>query len=141
MAGPREMRNERRMTDVEALMWNLEKDPHLSSSIANVTILDRPPDPERLRARLERASVMVPRLRQRVVPALGRLAPPEWRDDPDFDLDYHIRSMAVPAPGTMRALLDLAASIANHPFDRTRPLWEFVVVEGLEGGRAAMVQK
>ena len=52
MAGPREMRNERRMTDVEALMWNLEKDPHLSSSIANVTLLDQAPDPERLRSRL-----------------------------------------------------------------------------------------
>ena len=51
------MRNERRMTDVEALMWNLEKDPHLSSSIANVTLLDQAPDPERLRARLQRASV------------------------------------------------------------------------------------
>lgn len=137
----REMRNDRRMTDVEALMWNLEKDPHLSASIANVTILDQVPDVERLRARLETAVAAVPRLHQRVVPALGRLAPPEWRDDPDFDLDYHIRTMAVPAPGSMRGLLDLAAAIANHPFDRTRPLWEFVVIEGLEGGRAAMVQK
>jgi WS/DGAT/MGAT family acyltransferase len=135
------MRNDRRMSDVEALMWNLEKDPHLSASIANVTILDQVPDPARLRARLQGAVAMVPRLRQRVVPALGRVAPPEWRDDPDFDLDYHIRAMAVPAPGSMRALLDLTASIANHPFDRTRPLWEFVVIEGLEGGRAAMVQK
>ena len=137
----REMRNDRRMTDVEALMWNLEKDPHLSASIANVTILDQVPDVERLRSRLETAVASVPRLHQRVVPALGRLAPPEWRDDPDFDLDYHIRTVAVPAPGSMRALLDLAATIANHPFDRTRPLWEFVVIEGLEGGRAAMVQK
>jgi diacylglycerol O-acyltransferase len=135
------MRNERRMTDVEALMWNLEKDPHLSSAIANVTVLDQPPDPERLRARLERASVMVPRLRQRVVPALGRLAPPEWREEPDFDLDYHLRWMALPAPGSMRQLLDLTATFVGTPFDRTRPLWEFLVVEGLEGDRAAMIQK
>ena len=135
------MRADRRMTDVEALMWNLEKDPHLSASIANVTILDQAPDQRRLRARLEQAVQMVPRLHQRVVPALGRLAPPEWRDDPDFDLDYHLRAVALPGPGTMRQLLDLAASIANAPFDRTRPLWEFVVIEGLEGGRAAMVQK
>ena len=84
---------------------------------------------------------MVPRLHQRVVPALGRLAPPEWRDDPDFDLDYHLRWMALPSPGTMRQLLDLTAAIVHDPFDRTRPLWEFVIVEGLEGGRAAMVQK
>lgn len=141
MSSDREMRNDRRMTDVEALMWNLEKDPHLSASIANVTVFDGPPEPDRLRARMERAAAMVPRLRQRVVPALGRLAPPEWRDDADFDLDYHLRWMALPAPGTMRQLLDLAASLVSTPFDRTRPLWEFVVIEGLEDGGAAMVQK
>ena len=88
------------MTDVEALMWNLEKDPHLSASIANVTILDQVPDVERLRSRLETAVASGPRLHQRVVPALGRLAPPEWRDDPDFDLDYHIRRIGVPSPGS-----------------------------------------
>ena len=141
MAGERKLRNDRRMSDVEALMWNLEKDPHLSASIANVTIFDRPPDPGRLRARLERAVAMVPRLHQRVVPALGRLAPPEWRTDPDFDLDYHLRWVALPAPGTLRQLLDLAAVHVQQPFDRTRPLWEFLVIEGLEGDRAAMVQK
>jgi len=141
MARDRELRNDRRMTDVEALMWNLEKDPHLSASIANVTILDMAPDPQRLRARLERAVTMVPRLHQRVVPALGRLAPPEWRIDPDFDLDYHLQWVALPAPGTLRQLLDLAAAHVQKPFDRTRPLWEFLVIQGLEGDRAAMVQK
>jgi WS/DGAT/MGAT family acyltransferase len=141
MARVRELRNERRMTDVEALMWNLEKDPHLSSSIANVTLLDEIPDAERLRERLDRASRMVPRLRQRVVPALGRLAPPEWREDPDFDLDYHLRRLALPAPGSMRQLLDLTATFVGTPFDRTRPLWEFLVIEGVEGDRAAMIQK
>ena len=129
------------MTDAEALMWNLEKDPYLSASIANVTILSQPPDRERLRARLDRASSTIARLHQRVVPALGRMAPPEWRTDPDFDLDFHLRWVALPAPGSERQLLDLAAGIINDPFDRTRPLWEFVVVEGLEGGRAAMIQK
>ncbi len=129
------------MTDAEALMWNLEKDPYLSASIANVTILSQPPDRERLRSRLDRASSTIARLHQRVVPALGRMAPPEWRTDPDFDLDFHLRWVALPAPGTERQLLDLAAGIINDPFDRTRPLWEFVVVEGLEGGRAAMIQK
>ena len=84
---------------------------------------------------------VVPRLRQRVVPAFGRLAPPAWHDDPDFDIDYHVRRIALPGPGTERELLDLAATLAADPFDRTRPLWEFHVVEGLEGGRAAMVQK
>lgn len=129
------------MSDVEALMWNLEKDPFLASSILNVTVLDRPPDVERLRRRLERATTIIARLRQRVVPTLGRLAPPEWLPDPDFDLDYHLRRVAIPPPGTERQLLDLATLAMATPFDRTRPLWEFTLVDGLEGGRAAMIQK
>jgi WS/DGAT/MGAT family acyltransferase len=129
------------MSDLEAMMWNLEKDPHLSSTVGNLTLLDRSPDRERLRGRLTQAVAAVPRLRQRVVPSLGRLAPPEWREDPELDLDYHIRWVAVPAPGDERALLDLVATLTNQPFDRTRPLWEFVVIEGLPGGRAAMLQK
>jgi WS/DGAT/MGAT family acyltransferase len=129
------------MSDVEALMWNLEKDPFLASTFANVTILDQPPDPDRLRARMQHAVEVVPRLRQRVVPALGRLAPPEWRSDPDFDIDYHIRHIALPAPGTERTLFDLVAVLASAPLDRTRPLWEFTIIDGLEGGRAALFQK
>ena len=64
-----------------------------------------------------------------------------WVDDPDFDIDIHVRRIALPKPGTMRQLLDLATLIAADPFDRTRPLWQFVVVEGLRGGKAALVQK
>lgn len=130
-----------RMSDLEALMWTLEKDPHLSSTFANVTILDRPPDVDRLRARMAHALRAVPRLRQRVVPGLGRLAPPEWRDDPAVDLDWHVRTIALPAPGTERQLFDLAAVLCAEPFDRTRPLWRFTVIDGLEGGRAALVQQ
>jgi diacylglycerol O-acyltransferase / wax synthase len=130
-----------RMSDLEALMWTLEKDPRLSSSIASLTILDRPPDRVRLRSRLALAVQGVPRLRQRVVPALGRLAPPEWRDDPDFDLDRHLRWIALPAPGDDAQLCELAAQMSAAVYDRTRPLWEFVVIEGLRGGRAAMLQR
>jgi WS/DGAT/MGAT family acyltransferase len=130
-----------RMSDLEALMWTLEKDPYLSSTFANVTILDRRPDVRRLRRRMERALSAVPRLRQRVVPSLGRLAPPEWRDDPDIDLDFHIRSIALPKPGSERQLLDLATVLAAEPFDRSRPLWRFTVVEGLTGRRAALIQQ
>ena len=130
-----------RMSDLEALMWTLEKDHHLSATFANVTILDRSPDLENLRRRMERALIAVPRLRQRVVGGLGRLAPPEWRDDPCVDLDWHVRRVALPSPGTERQLFDLAASLGAEPFDRARPLWRFTVIEGLEGGRAAMVQQ
>lgn len=137
----RAVRDERRMTDVEAFMWNVEKDPHLDPTFGSVTLLDRPPDLPRLRRRLARMVERIPRLRQRVVPSLGRLAPPEWRDDPDFDLDYHLRHLALPPPGSQRQLLDLATRLVQDPLDRTRPLWEFVVIEGLADGRAAMLQK
>src|SRR4051794_144975 len=141
MAPSRPVVADRRMSDVEALMWNLEKDPYLASSFANVTVLDQPPDPERLHARMAHAVSVVPRLRQRVSPALGRLAPPEWQDDPDFDLDYHIRHIALPRPGTERMLFDLAAVLAAAPLDRTRPLWEFTIIDGVGDGGAALFQK
>src|SRR5438270_12672261 len=123
MADPatRPVHGDRRMSDVEALMWNLEKDPALASSFANVTILDQRPDVDRLRRRLAAAMDAVPRLRQRVAPGLGRLAPPDWQEDPDIDLDYHIREIALPQPGTDRQLFDLASVLAQVPFDRTRP--------------------
>src|SRR5687767_10519023 len=124
------------MSDAEALMWNLEKDPYLSSSFASLTILDQPPDFARFRRRIELAVEAVPCLRQRVAPVLGRLAPPAWTDDPDFDLDYHVRRLGLPAPGTIRQLYELASLLAGDPFERSRPLWEFVVIEGLDDGRA-----
>ena len=129
------------MSDTEALMWNLEKDPALASSFANVTILDQPPDLERFKRTMDRAVKLVPRLHQRVVPAFGRLAPPEWHDDHEFDLDYHIRRIALPAPHDERTLFDLASMLASAPLDRTRPLWEFTIIEGLDGGRASLFQK
>lgn len=129
-----------RMSDLEALMWTLEKDPAFSSAFANLTILDRPPDIGRLMRRLDAATQEVPRLRQRVVPAFGRLAPPAWRADPDFDIAYHIRRVALTG-GTRRELFDFVAKSCLDPFDRSRPLWEFIVVEGLEGNKAALLQR
>ncbi len=131
----------RHMTDVEALMWTVEQDPHLSANFASITILDTLPDMGKLRRRMLRTVQRVPRLRQRVVPGIGRLAPPEWHDDPDFDIDFHIRHLALPDPGDRRTLFDLVTVLVLDPFERTRPLWEFIVVEGLEGEKAALVQK
>jgi diacylglycerol O-acyltransferase / wax synthase len=136
-----EMRFDRAMSDAEALMWRLEKDPYLSSTFGSVTILDRAPDFDSFRRRMDRAVTAIPRLRQRVQPAPLNLSPPVWVDDPDFDLDHHVRRIACPKPGTLRQVLDLASLIVADPLDRTRPLWQFVVVEGMRGGKAAIVQK
>jgi diacylglycerol O-acyltransferase len=132
---------DRRMSDSEGVMWRLEKDPYLSSNFATVSVLDRPPDFDRLRARMDRATWAIPRLRWRVQPAPVNLSAPMWVDDPDFELDIHLRRIALPRPGSLRQLLDLATVITLDPFDRTRPLWQFTVVEGLRGGKAALVQK
>jgi WS/DGAT/MGAT family acyltransferase len=132
---------DRKMSDAEGLMWRLEKDPHLSSTFANVTILDRAPDFDALLRRMERATYAVPRLRQRVQPAPANLSSPTWVDDPNFDLRYHVRHLALPKPGTLRQLLDVATLFTSDVYDRTRPLWQFVVVDGLRGGKSALIQK
>lgn len=121
-------------------MWALEDDPVLRSSFANVTITDRPLDIERLRDRMALTVRRVRRLRQRVVEPPG-FAAPRWEDDPMFDLDFHVRHVALPAPGTERQLLQLAAVMSTDQFDRARPLWQFTVVDGLADGRGAMIQK
>lgn len=133
---------DRRMSDVEGLMWRLERDARRASTFANLTILDRPPDLGRLRDRLALAAeTAIPRLRQVVHELPGARANPSWIDDAEFDVDAHVRRIALPAPGGVRQLLDLAATITADPLDRARPLWQFTVFEGLPGGEAALLQK
>jgi WS/DGAT/MGAT family acyltransferase len=141
MADDRPSTDARRMSDVEAMMWNLEKDPFLSATFGSISILDRPLDFDRLVERMAYVVSTVPRLRQRVVPALGRMAPPEWCDDPDLDLHYHVRHIALPEGATLRDLYDLATLFVQDPFDRTRPLWEFLAIDGLPDGQGALIQK
>lgn len=136
-----EIRYEQRMSDSDALMWAIEKDPLLRSTITAVSLLDRPPDRARLEDRLERGTRLIPRLRQRVVGNPFSLAPPRWEVDPHFDLRYHLRWVNAGGAATMRTVLDLAEPIAMQGFDRARPLWEFYVVDGLENGGAALIQK
>jgi diacylglycerol O-acyltransferase / wax synthase len=83
----------------------------------------------------------VPRYRQRLVSVPGGLAPPVWVDDPDFDITYHVRQSAVPRPGSMAQVEELVARIIARPLDRERPLWEMYLIEGLEGGRFAILAK
>jgi WS/DGAT/MGAT family acyltransferase len=136
-----EMRFENRMSDADALMWTIEKDPLLRSTITSVAVLDQSPDRDRLVESLDRATRLVPRLRQRVVANPMSIAPPRWEFDPNFDIAYHLRWMKAPGDGGLRALLDVAQPIAMQGFDRARPLWEFVVVDGLAEGRAGLIIK
>lgn len=84
---------------------------------------------------------LVPRYRQRIRWVPGHLANPVWVDDEQFDLSYHVRQSAVPKPGTDAQLRELVGHIFSRQLDRSRPLWELYVVEGLEHGRIAIVAK
>lgn len=129
------------MSDNDALMWRIERDPLLRSTIVCIWILDGMPDRVRLHTTLEKTERLVPRLRQRVVADPLGVSPPRWEADPFFDVGYHVRTLRVPGAGTLRDLLDMAAPVAMQAFDKDRPLWELYCVEGLEGGRAAVLLK
>jgi WS/DGAT/MGAT family acyltransferase len=80
-------------------------------------------------------------LRRRLVEVPFGLDHPYWIDDPDFDLDYHIRHLGLAPPGSDDQLTEQVARIIGRPMDRTRPLWEVYVIEGLADGRWAMLTK
>ena len=96
---------------------------------------------EQLLALVADRLAFVPRYRQRIKPVPGRLGNPVWVDDDDFDLSYHVRRSALPRPGSMAQLQELVARIMSRRLDPTRPLWELYLVEGLEGGRFALLSK
>jgi diacylglycerol O-acyltransferase / wax synthase len=84
---------------------------------------------------------LVPRYRQKLVTPPLETGRPLWVDDPDFNLEYHVRHTALPAPGTEDQLFVLASRIASQQLDRSKPLWEAWMVEGLADGRFAMLSK
>jgi diacylglycerol O-acyltransferase len=84
---------------------------------------------------------LAPPFRRRLVNIPFELHHPLWIEDPDFDLDWHVRHIAVPPPGTREQLETLAAHLMSIPLDRNRPLWEAWVIEGLEDGNVAVVTK
>ena len=96
---------------------------------------------ERLRAIIESRLHMVPPFRRRLMSVPLDLHHPVWVEDPDFDIEYHVRRAALPSPGGDKELTDFAADIISRPLDRSRPLWEMYAVEGLENGMVAIVTK
>jgi WS/DGAT/MGAT family acyltransferase len=84
---------------------------------------------------------LLPPLRWRLVEVPLGLDLPYWAEDPDFDLDFHVRETAVPSPGDDRQLAETVARLFERPLDRRRPLWEFYVIHGLTEGRVALLTK
>ena len=122
----------------DAFSWYQEADPAMRATIVSIVWLDRSPDWARLVERVEAATRLVPRLRQRVAEPPLRIAVPRWETDEAFDLSWHLRRTTA---GTGEDVLELARIEAMTGFDRARPLWTFTLVEGLRGGGAALVMK
>jgi diacylglycerol O-acyltransferase len=132
---------EPRMNELEALMWRSERHPELSSTVTGLILLDSTPDWDRLYAAHEWAAQLLPRMRQRVLEPALPVGTPAWVLDHKFHLDYHFRQTRLPGAGGMPELLRFTEAFAIAPLDRTRPLWEAVLVEDLADGRAAYVLK
>jgi WS/DGAT/MGAT family acyltransferase len=98
-------------------------------------------DYDRLVSLISNRISLVPRYRQCVREVPGRLANPVWVDDEDFDVSYHVRRSALPRPGSDDQLQEFVARIQSRRLDRQRPLWEVYLIEGLAGGRFAIVTK
>jgi WS/DGAT/MGAT family acyltransferase len=132
-----------RLSALDASFLYLEE-PTTAMHVGSVAIFEPPAegfDYERLLRLVAARIAFVPRYRQRVRGVPGRLANPVWVDDEDFDLTYHVRRSALPRPGSDEQLSELVARVQSRPLDRTRPLWEVYLVEGLEQGRFALLTK
>jgi diacylglycerol O-acyltransferase len=130
-----------RLSALDAEFLHLE-DGIVHMHIAGSCLFDDPAPPfHELEALVASKLHLIPRYRQRVRTVPFELGRPVWVDDPDFDLGYHLRHTALPAPGDDAAFCRLVGRLMSQPLDRERPLWEAWLVEGLEGGRWALVFK
>ncbi len=132
-----------RLNPLDALFVDAEdRDPRTSMAIASIAVFEGPPPAhEEFLAFLTGRLPLVPRYRQKLHTVPFRLGRPVWVDDPHFDLGYHVRRTALPAPGGDRQLAELMARVMSQRLDRDHPLWEYWVVEGLAGGRWALISK
>ncbi len=134
-----------RLSGLDASFLYLET-PSLHMHVAMTMVFDPATVPggysfARMKELIARRIPCAPVFRRRLIEVPLRLGHPVWVDDPDFDLDYHVRLAAVPRPGGLRELADLAGDITGHQLDRSKPLWEMWIVEGLEHGRIGFIAK
>ncbi len=135
-----------RLSNTESLMWSLGQDPNLASTMGLFGVLDAAPPIDRFEATMANLVAAVERLRLKVNDPLGfggTIGSLEWVVDDAFDLDHHLRWCSLPGRPSVDGpeLARLVTTFVNDPFDRTRPLWQFQLVSGLAGGRAALLGK
>jgi diacylglycerol O-acyltransferase / wax synthase len=131
-----------RLTGLDASFLHLEQDEDTHMHVASTTLFEGPaPGYVEFRDHISSRLHLVPRFRQKVrfIPfGQGR---PVWVDDPHFNLSYHVRHTSLPPPGSEQQLKALAARVFSQQLDRSKPLWELWLVEGLKDGRFAIVGK
>ncbi len=130
-----------RLSALDAEFLHVEDDVAHMHIAGACVFADPPPSFADLHRLLTAKLHLIPRYRQRVRTVPLELGRPVWCDDPHFDLDYHLRHSALPTPGDDAAFCRLMGRLMSQPLDRDRPLWETWLVEGLEGGRWALVFK
>jgi WS/DGAT/MGAT family acyltransferase len=131
------------MSGADAMMLYLDRAEAYNHTI-KISIIDPSADPDgwswkRFKATWATRVSLMPRLRQRYLRVPMGLNHPVWVDDPDFDIDYHLLRVGCPAPGSMVELCELVCEFYAHQMDHSRPLWQVWAVEGLEGGRVAVI--
>ena len=134
-----------RLTGLDAAFLYLEN-PTNHMHVAMTMVLDPSSVPggytfENLKQFIANRVHLVPPFTRRLVEVPLNLAHPVWVEDPDFDIDFHIRRIGCPSPGGRRELGEMAGQIASTPIDRSRPLWELWVIEGLKQDRIGVVTK
>ena len=134
-----------RLSGMDATFLYVENPTH-HMHICMVAVFDPSPLPggysfAAIRSLVEQRVRPAPTFGRRLVTVPFNLGHPLWVQDPEFDLDYHLRRIALPGPGSRRQLFDLAGDFASRPLDRRRPLWELVVAEGLEDGCFGLLAK
>jgi diacylglycerol O-acyltransferase / wax synthase len=130
-----------RLTGLDASFLHLE-DATAHMHVAGVCIFEGSPPPyEELLEAIDRRLGLVPRYRQRLAFVPFGQGRPKWVDDPHLNLRYHVRSTALPAPGSEEQLRELAGRVFSQQLDRDKPLWEIWLVDGLDGDRFAMLSK
>ncbi|HEY8674519.1 MAG TPA: wax ester/triacylglycerol synthase domain-containing protein, partial [Candidatus Dormibacteraeota bacterium] len=129
------------MSPLDSAFLRLE-DRHTSLHIASIAVFDGPPPTyEEIAALFVAKLPMLPRYRQRVREVPLQLGRPVWVDDPQFSLRNHLRHTALPRPGSTAQLRELVGRLMSQQLDRSRPLWDSWIVEGLEDGRWALINK
>jgi WS/DGAT/MGAT family acyltransferase len=119
-----------------------DEDSNASLAIGSISVFEGPaPLFDDFVATIEGRLASIPRYRQKLRTVPFDLAPPAWVDDPDFDVSWHIRNTALPAPGGQAELGRLMSRVMSARMDRSRPLWEYWFCEGLAGGRWALLSK